>query len=83
MERTLEQCSAKVRDHLEEKPYQALAVAVGVGFVLGAGLWRHLARSLVNVGGRLAVTAVVASIADSILPIAEQPVGGETEPRRP
>ena len=60
-----------LRDRVEKRPYQALALAAGVGFVLGSGLWKHLARSLVAVGGRLAVSAAVPLLVDFLRPLAE------------
>ena len=58
--------AALLREHMEGRPYQTLAVAAGVGFVLGGGLWNHLVRSLVNVGARLAITAAATTLLDGL-----------------
>jgi hypothetical protein len=44
-----------VRDRLEHQPYATLAVAVGVGYVLGGGVPTALARTLATWGGRIAL----------------------------
>jgi hypothetical protein len=53
-----------LRDRLERQPYATLAVAAGVGYVLGGGLPTGLVRVLVGMGGRLAVERVIARLAD-------------------
>ncbi len=53
-----------LRAGIEERPYEALAIAAGVGIVIGTGLWKHALRSLLSVGGRIAVTAALASLAE-------------------
>jgi hypothetical protein len=51
-------------DRLERQPYATLAVAAGVGYVLGGGLPTALVRVLIGVGGRLAVEHVIAQLAN-------------------
>jgi hypothetical protein len=53
-----------LRDRLERRPYATLAVAAGVGYVLGGGLPTGLVRVLIGVGGRLAVDRVIAQLAN-------------------
>ena len=53
-----------LRDRLERQPYATLAVAAGVGYVLGGGLPTALVRVLIGVGGRLAVERVIAQLAN-------------------
>jgi len=53
-----------LRDQVAARPYRALAVAAGVGAVIGAGLWKHALRSLIQVGGRLIVTTMIAGLAE-------------------
>ena len=52
-----------LRDRLERQPYATLAVAAGVGYVLGGGLPTALVRVLVGVGGRLAVERLIVQFA--------------------
>lgn len=54
---------ALLRDRLERQPCATLAVAAGVGYVLGGGLPTALVRVLIGVGGRLAVERVIAQLA--------------------
>ena len=53
-----------LRDQVAARPYRAMAVAAGVGLVIGTGLWKHALRSLLQVGGRLMVSTVIASLAE-------------------
>ncbi|HSQ01424.1 MAG TPA: hypothetical protein VL049_29740 [Candidatus Dormibacteraeota bacterium] len=57
-------CRSLLRDRLERQPYATLAVAAGVGYVLGGGLPTPLARVLIGVGGRFAVEHVLAQLAN-------------------
>lgn len=58
---------ALLRHQLERQPYATLAVASGVGYVLGGGMPRAALRMLIDVGGRLAVGHVIARlVADPI-----------------
>jgi hypothetical protein len=52
-----------LRDQLERQPYATLAVAAGVGYVLGGGLPTALVRVLIGVGGRVAVEHVLGQLA--------------------
>jgi hypothetical protein len=56
---------ALLRARLERRPYATLAVAAGVGYVLGGGVPTALVRVLVGVGGRLALERVVAQLVDA------------------
>jgi hypothetical protein len=51
--------SAILRARVQEDPYRTLGLALGLGLVIGSGMWKVLARSLLGVGARLAVAAVV------------------------
>jgi len=53
-----------LRDRLERQPYATLAVAAGVGYVLGGGLPTAVVRVLIGVGGRLVVERVLAQVAN-------------------
>lgn len=52
-----------VRDRLEQRPYATLAVAAGVGYVLGGGIPSGLVRLLLGIGSRLAVEQAIAHFA--------------------
>jgi hypothetical protein len=53
---------ALVRARLENRPYATLALAVGVGYVLGGGVPTGLVRLLLGVGSRLAVEQAIARL---------------------
>lgn len=52
-------------EELERRPYATLAVAAGVGYVLGGGLPTTLIRALIGFGGRLAIERALAQLAVS------------------
>ena len=43
-----------------ENPYQALAVAASLGFVLGNGVWKHLMHLAFGMGTRFVLQAALA-----------------------
>jgi hypothetical protein len=47
---------------LERTPYATLAVAAGVGYVLGGGVPSAVVRTLIGVGGRIAVEHAIARL---------------------
>lgn len=51
---------AVLRDRLEQRPYATLAVAAGVGYVLGGGIPSGLVRLVLGIGSRLAVEQAIA-----------------------
>jgi len=57
-----------LRQQLDRQPYATLAVAAGVGYVLGGGVPTLLIRGLVGVGGRFAVEQAIARLAASPSP---------------
>jgi hypothetical protein len=59
---------ALVRDRLERRPYATLAVAAGVGYVLGGGLPTSLLRVMIGVGGRLAFERALTKLAQTETP---------------
>jgi hypothetical protein len=56
-------CQALARERLERQPYATLAVAAGIGYVLGGGMPTTLMRLLFGVGSRLAVERALAQLA--------------------
>jgi hypothetical protein len=59
----LEGCRALARERLEEQPYATLAVAAGIGYVLGGGVPTTVMRLVFGVGSRLAVERALAQLA--------------------
>lgn len=55
--------------HLQENPYRTLALAAGVGYILGGGLFTPLTGSLFRVGMRA-----------MILPLLQQTLEGVGQP---
>jgi hypothetical protein len=51
---------ALVRAQLARQPYATLAVATGVGYVLGGGVPTAVVRALAGLGGRWAVERAIA-----------------------
>jgi hypothetical protein len=51
---------ALVRAQLDRQPYTTLAVATGVGYVLGGGVPTAVVRALAGLAGRLAVERAIA-----------------------
>ena len=54
---------ALLRARMEREPYATLAVATGVGYVLGGGVPTAVGRALIGIGGRLAVEQLLARFA--------------------
>ena len=50
---------------VQRDPYATIGIAVGLGLLVGGGMWRLFARSLVGLGTRIAVTTVVTSLLES------------------
>lgn len=62
-----------LRGRLERNPYGTLAVALGVGYVLGGGLFTSTTARVVRMGMRLAAVPLVK---DELLNLAEQVLDG-------
>jgi hypothetical protein len=65
MRELVDGCREAARVQLRRQPYVVLAVAAGVGYVLGGGLPRGAVRGLLTVGGRVMLESVVANLAAS------------------
>src|SRR5689334_10934677 len=63
MQELAEGCSAVAREQLKRQPYVVLAVAAGIGYVLGGGLPRGVVRRLLLLGGRVALEGAIANFA--------------------
>jgi len=57
----------QMKEQLEEHPYRTLAVAAGLGFVLGGGMLGRVTRPLVATGLRLGIASLVAPIAKQLV----------------
>jgi hypothetical protein len=55
LEATWSEVESLVRDSMQQHPYATMLVAGSVGYVLGGGLPSVLTRTLMAMGGRLAV----------------------------
>lgn len=51
---------------IHEHPYRTLAVAAGVGYVLGGGLFTPLTGALVRIGARAALLPMVQSTVENL-----------------
>ncbi|MBX3024152.1 hypothetical protein KF840_04500 [bacterium] len=58
-------CRAVARQQLERQPYVVIAVAAGLGYVLGGGLPRGVVSRLLLCGGRVALERAIANLAAS------------------
>ena len=55
------QAESLVTSYVRADPYGSLGVAVGVGFLVGGGMWKLVARSVLGLGTRVALNAFLAS----------------------
>lgn len=60
---TVQEWEGLLRDRLIRQPYATLAVAAGLGYVLGGGLPRVLTRAMIGAGGHLLLDRLMASAA--------------------
>jgi ElaB/YqjD/DUF883 family membrane-anchored ribosome-binding protein len=55
-----------LRERIEQSPYAALAIAAGVGYVLGGGLPTGLFRIGIALGGRAMIDSLVSQITPTV-----------------
>lgn len=55
----LQQQSRHILEQVREHPYQALLVALGVGYILGGGLFTRLTLTAVQTGLRMGALPIV------------------------
>lgn len=73
-ERPLGDAYERLRQQLEERPYQTLAVVAGVGFVLGGGLFTRFAARVIASSLRVGVAAAFAPLVDSLVAHIQPPL---------
>lgn len=56
-----------LQQQIEEHPYETLAIAAGVGFVIGGGLMSKLGAKLVATGLRVGFASAVTPVLNSLL----------------
>jgi len=56
-----------IEGRVERNPYAMVAAAVGVGFVLGGGIFTRLTASLVGAGLRLALMAALPVLQEELV----------------
>lgn len=65
MHALVDDCRAIARQQLGRQPYVAIAIAAGLGYVLGGGLPRGVVSRLLLFGGRVALEGAIANLAAS------------------
>jgi hypothetical protein len=71
-----------LEDRLARNPYGMLAAAIGVGFVLGGGLFTRLTSRLVGVGLRIGLTSALPFVSEALLKVASEARAITNEPER-
>ena len=65
--RAAARASTQLRARLVDAPYQTLGVALGLGVIVGAGMWRLFARSMLEIGARTFMAVATTSNSDQHL----------------
>jgi len=65
MSELVNDCRVIAREQLQQQPYVVIAIAAGLGYVLGGGLPRGIIGRLLFLGGRVALEGAVANYAAS------------------
>lgn len=73
LEDTAARAATAVRMRVQDAPYLTLGAAIGLGLIVGGGLWKPVARSLVGLGARIALATVVPAMIDRINPSDRRP----------
>lgn len=56
-----------IGDYIRDEPLTALAIAAGVGFVLGGGVNRRIGMAMLTMAGRIALQGVTTSMIDAMV----------------
>ncbi|HXT94818.1 MAG TPA: hypothetical protein VN853_00855 [Polyangia bacterium] len=79
--------AAAIEERVNRHPYGSIAAAIGVGYVLGGGIFTSLTSRIVTLGLRIGIRlAVLPMLKDEISGLADALTGegeGETKGRRP
>ena len=62
---TLDDVKQLVRKQMRQRPYTALGVAAGVGFILGGGLTVRVGSTLLGLGARVALNSLLREVTKS------------------
>jgi ElaB/YqjD/DUF883 family membrane-anchored ribosome-binding protein len=62
-----EEAHASLEDSMSHRPYLMLGAAAATGFVLGRGLTLGMSRTLLGVGGRLAMNMIVKRVTQGLV----------------
>jgi hypothetical protein len=68
-----------LEDAIARNPYGVVAGAIGLGFILGGGLFTRLTARIVGAGLRMGLTAALPVLTDGLLRAANQSVMSTTE----
>jgi hypothetical protein len=60
-EQSLDELEAFLREQLEHHPYGTLAAAIAGGYVLGGGIPSVVTKRMLELGGRIAIAALIQS----------------------
>ena len=63
-----EQASQALVARVRDEPYPMIAIAAGLGLLIGGGMWRLVARSVLGLGTRVALAAVASAVTSRITP---------------
>ena len=75
-QRSLVLATKPLADALERNPYALVAGAIGVGYVLGGGLFTRLTARIANAVLRLGVSAMLPQVTEEVLRIASHELRG-------
>ncbi|MGH7858859.1 MAG: hypothetical protein ACREQY_16145 [Candidatus Binatia bacterium] len=83
VDEAFEELAAFLRDRLDRRPYATLGVAMSAGYVLGGGVPSFVTRSVLELGGRIAIAATINQLVrgrarDEGEGVANDPEGGES-----
>jgi hypothetical protein len=65
-----------LEEQVARHPYGMVAGAIGVGFVLGGGLFTRLTARLVGAGMRIGLASALPFVTEALLKAASQPAAG-------
>ncbi|MEO5768323.1 MAG: hypothetical protein ABIS92_08215 [Polyangia bacterium] len=77
---SLSLATTALTDRLERNPYAVVAAAVGVGYVLGGGLFTRLTARIVGTALRMGITATLPFLKEELLVAVMQDFKGTAPP---